>query len=412
MIQRDSGNRTSHIRGRHILALSLVFAAWLLLADNAVACENEPTTHHCYSVVQWYMSAPGEEVLGAKAEIETFYAKVPRWSHGDFITNELWVVFPQWSDAWVEGGTITGAYRSESSPHDFEARSYGPKELEVFINEGPGPADGAVYGLYIDEPYGRNGDWCETWAWDKGPNLCFSSFPHSSTFLQTGMEYATPTSSGATNFGTSIGWAYWTNDTWHEDWAGAGAHATPYTSNSCFGIDDPILGYNWGSIEFWAPETGCGGADAADSVNGPPVRPPSPGQTQEPEYASPTGSLLSDGRIHEIADEFASQSGDSSPTSIRAVNTSLREAIEANPNNQIRGTGPAEVARYDGEVVFVTMEGSFGLAGAPVPPGASAPTGKVLTLAINAHTGWIAYYGISEAPAIGVSALGAPRTLG
>ncbi|HTB50145.1 MAG TPA: hypothetical protein VK701_04140 [Solirubrobacteraceae bacterium] len=412
MIEHDPGHRTSRISRSHILALPLVLVAWLVLADDALACENEPVTHHCYSVVQWYMAASGEEVLGAKAELETFYAEVPRWQSGDFITNELWVVFPQWSDAWVEGGTITGADRSESSPHYFEARSYGPKELEVFINEGPGPADGAVYGLYIDEPYGRNGEWCETWAWDKGPNLCFSGFPHSSTFLQTGMEYATPTSSGATNFGTSIGWAYWTNDTWHEDWAGSGAHATGYTTSSCFGIDDPIPGYNWGSIEFWAPETGCGDADVAGSASSPPVRPPSPGQAPEPEYTAPTGPLLSDGRIREIADEFASQSGDSSPASIHAVNTSQRGAIEANPNNQIRATDPADVARYDGEVVLVTVEGSFTLAGAPVPPGASAPTGKVLTLAINAHTGWIDYYGISEAPASGVSALGTSRSLG
>lgn len=103
------------------LMLLLATLCGLALVDSprAFACNNSV---HCYSIINWNMNpSKGEEVYGAQAELETYYANVPLWEDGaDFITNELWVGFEN-SSQWVEGGAVIGQGESQTSPYYFLA---------------------------------------------------------------------------------------------------------------------------------------------------------------------------------------------------------------------------------------------------------------------------------------------------
>jgi hypothetical protein len=180
---------------------------------------------------------------------------VPNWSsEKGFIDDEMWVGFP--GERWEEGGLSIGYPFGEKTLYYFVAREYGgPNGYWEYEYPGSTAPWYEWIGLYIDEPYGANGDWCYTWAWDSKPDFCWSGFPTSSTDLEAGMEFATTTASGADNNGQLVGWAYWTNDTWHELWAGSYNHAYRVTPNKPICTTVPSPGYTWGSIAFAIP--GC-----------------------------------------------------------------------------------------------------------------------------------------------------------
>jgi hypothetical protein len=171
------------------------------------------------------------------------------------ITNELWVDLGENNAKWVEGGTVIGNRLNATTPDYFVARDYGGNFQEIDYKEAS-PGYDTEYGLYIDEYFGNDGDWCAQWDWDSKPDFCFGGFQNYSTELQAGMEYATPTSSGAYNNGKSIGQAFWTNRTWHETWSGAYKHAESLR-NKPLCIVAPIAGYTWGSVAFSYEPPGC-----------------------------------------------------------------------------------------------------------------------------------------------------------
>jgi hypothetical protein len=238
-----------------LVSLSLGLAIILgIAAQSAFGC-GEPNGDHCYGITQWNMNKSlGEEVYGAQAEISVGYGSVPNWSSEDgFLDDEMWVDFP--GERWEEGGLSVGYPFGEKTLYYFVAREYGSNKYWEYEYPGSTAPWYEWIGLYIDEPYGANGDWCYTWAWDSKPDFCWSGFPASSTELQAGLEFATTTASGADNNGQLVGWAYWTNDTWHELWAGSYNHAYRVTPNKPICTTVPSPGYTWGSIAFAIP--GC-----------------------------------------------------------------------------------------------------------------------------------------------------------
>jgi hypothetical protein len=146
---------------------------------------------------------------------------------------------------------------------------------------------------------------------------------------------------------------------------------------------------------------------------------PSSGSTLEPEsqapppltgYQSSSGPVLADEQIAQIAGKVASEAGDEDP-SMTAVDTTLKSAIETDEGAKALGSTPAMAALEQSEIVLVILRGHFRLTSASVPRGHATPTGEVLTLAIDAHTGWIDTRELSEAAAPGIASLGTPRTL-
>jgi hypothetical protein len=223
----------------------------LMAPTPAYACNVEPDKH-CYSIVDWSMTKP-EEVMGAYDEIETSYGDVPHFEM-EFIDNEMWVAFPQINDeAWVEAG-VTFGYGTGSEDVDdyFYAGSYGPKKYKEFIYP-EGPPNETWIGVYLDDPE-INGAWCVEWKWDTKPEICWTGFSDSSIELESGLEFATTTASGADDNGRNSGWAQYMNGGWHHEWNDGVTKAEPIR-NKPLCIAAPAPGYTWGSIAYSAP--GC-----------------------------------------------------------------------------------------------------------------------------------------------------------
>lgn len=224
---------------------SLILAA---VAQAHVCSVNEG--FHCYSISTWFMEKP-EEVRGGYLEVQTINGYVPNYTT-EFLDNEMWVGFTQKEHSWVEGGVTVGdGTGGASKPAWFLAQSYGPKSSQYFEYIYPeGPAYSSWSGLYLWEPE-LNGTWCAMWAWDTKPDFCYSGFPHSSTDVENGLEFATTAASGAYNDGNDSTWAEWMNGTWKHEWNDGKTHAEGEREKPLC-IIAPISGYAYGSIAYSA----------------------------------------------------------------------------------------------------------------------------------------------------------------
>jgi hypothetical protein len=120
---------------------------------------------------------------------------------------------------------------------------------------------------------------------------------------------------------------------------------------------------------------------------------------------TPSSTIACSGSAASLADVSA-------PSEVRAVDTSLRGAMEVDPHNVLPpAPDPGMAALEASEVVVVTMHGDFVLDNARVPHGQPAPTGKVLTLILDAHTGQVEGRAVSDDIAPGVASLGPARAL-
>lgn len=134
----------------------------------------------------------------------------------------------------------------------------------------------------------------------------------------------------------------------------------------------------------------------------------------------PTGPELSLKEVGDIATREAARDQlgrDESPVTISVARAEANVALEA--LNGVSPTSPAvarTAAQYAGRTVppgstprqvsespaehkpdfVVVAHGNFELRGMPVPPGEALPTGDVLTLAIDAHTGYVEAIGVDE----------------
>jgi hypothetical protein len=111
------------------------------------------------------------------------------------------------------------------------------------------------------------------------------------------------------------------------------------------------------------------------------------------------------GRLQAIADNFAKINGDSSPVSISAVTTTHAKALtSATPGDRVS-------YQVGAMVYLITLTGNFKGYGASVPPGAAIPTGRYLSVVIDARTFSVLDWGLSpNKPPVSPAQLG-PVTL-
>jgi hypothetical protein len=130
-----------------------------------------------------------------------------------------------------------------------------------------------------------------------------------------------------------------------------------------------------------------------------------------------TGPRLSETQIAEVAQQEAARAGDATPgggsdeAMMTAVDSSLADAVDAGPHTEMQASSPGMEALLKSEVAVVVMHGNFTLDSAPVPPGAPVPTGTVLTLTIDSHSGWVDQRELTMSEAPGLAALGTPKSL-
>ncbi len=111
-------------------------------------------------------------------------------------------------------------------------------------------------------------------------------------------------------------------------------------------------------------------------------------------------------RLDDIAIRVATATGDRRPVWITAVMTTHGKALEsATP-------GDTEPAGNGVTVYLITMKGNFVDDDASVPAGAAAPTGRYLSIVINARSFIVTDFGLSDRPpAVSPASLGAVRYL-
>jgi len=154
------------------------------------------------------------------------------------------------------------------------------------------------------------------------------------------------------------------------------------------------------------------GGTPTGAPSGPESQAPSPGTG----FAS-TGTRLSDAQIAAVAEAEAGRAGDaaagsaSAQTGMTAVDATLAAAVTASGARAAAPT-PAMEALMHSEVVVVVLHGRFTLADAPVKRGDPLPTGSVLTLTIDSHTGWIDARELTNTEPSALAALGHARALG
>lgn len=109
-------------------------------------------------------------------------------------------------------------------------------------------------------------------------------------------------------------------------------------------------------------------------------------------YVAPSGSVMSEAAVRAIALLAAERSGEASPAEVTISEGSLSQVMalmEPQSASLPTAQSSGESAWLEAPTYRVRMTGSFELDYARVPPGEAIPTGSVLELAIDAHTGAI-----------------------
>jgi hypothetical protein len=131
------------------------------------------------------------------------------------------------------------------------------------------------------------------------------------------------------------------------------------------------------------------------------------------DYTQPAGADLSDDAVKSIALEQAAIAGDAEPTSITATSSSYAAAVHAlDPGASMPASESAGEESYRrSSVQVLVMNGDFKLSNSRVPKGRTEPSGPVLFLVIDAHTGKIEVRGVEENNPAGVAELGDTRSI-
>jgi hypothetical protein len=361
---------------------------------------------HCYALDEWNM--PGaERVEGQYAGVTISQASVPGATGGDRINNEMWTSFGPY---WIEDGIYVGheygniepkGRTSSTEPTWFYALNYnsGGKEIYAERDYTYGPSVGTEWWIYHLST-GSN-VWCV--YFDNSEAACYgpSGFETDSKRIEEGLEdyYI---EKAPVNNGIMIGEGQWTDGSWH-NW-----NAQTYQASSGFCAEKPGGGdYGLGSLA-WSTSS-CGGGDALLGSGAPSKGPASvhasDGQLPavidgaapaQPLYTTPSGPAMSSSELMSVAKRVAAEAGDASATLAGAMKTGLG-MMTASVSPYIAPSGSSSAASYDAsEVEWVELHGAFDLQHSTVPQGQKSPTGTVLDLAIDTHTGHVDMITVSQ----------------
>jgi hypothetical protein len=366
---------------------------------------------HCYAIDKWVMSSP-EQVEGQFAGVTISQAAVPGAASGDRINNEMWTAFgsieqPYWIEDGIyvghEYGTLEPKGRTTSTePTWFYALDYesGGKHVYAERDYTFGPSVGSEWWIY--HIYDGYNIWCV--YFDNSEAACYgpSGFEPVSKFLEEGLEdYYNETP--PINNGIMIGEGLFTGGNGWHNWL-----AQKFVQNSGFCAEPPGGGdYGLGSL-VWSTSP-CGSGDALESALD---TSPSPANVQrsdgqlpavisgsapvQPSYTAPSSPALSVSELMSVARQVAVEAGDAGATLAGGVKTGLG-MMTASVAPYTAPSGASPFTSYDAsEVEWVELRGSFELVHSEVPEGQKSPTGTVLDVGIDSHTGHVDLITISE----------------
>jgi hypothetical protein len=143
-----------------------------------------------------------------------------------------------------------------------------------------------------------------------------------------------------------------------------------------------------------APTPAPAAGPASAGVSTSPTGSPAPTPTGSP-VPTPTGSPVPASavpRLTAIAASVARSDGDAAPSQVTAVLTTHAKALtSATPGDLVPGSGGVRV-------FLLTMQGRFTATDATRPPGSRAPTGRYLSLVVDAATFQVTDFGLSPKP--------------
>lgn len=319
-------------------------------------------------------------------------------NNGSLVINDMWIVNPYSSPPhFIEAGIFSGQLCTHSTvvngPCDPNSGS-GFQNFEFFWADQRPNSDyyahlegQAASGTnYVDQIYTEGGG---NWAVEIGPHNATSNnngvLP---SLIRTGTEEDPQKEAISCSKSSNLEYED-VNGVWHQGWSGntdLGQNNPPFAQ---WNTDQTVLDYAYGSQTN--PQTAYNDCfpSGAPAVN----RTGSPGSstdtnpTGSPSSSAETGPTLTDAQVSEIAGEFAAGMGDPNPTSIEHVESTRQQGVFALSGDTV-STNP--------DVYAIVMRGQFVANNAPRASEATAPSGPVLTLVINATTGALTDFGVQN----------------
>jgi hypothetical protein len=125
-------------------------------------------------------------------------------------------------------------------------------------------------------------------------------------------------------------------------------------------------------------------------------------------YVAPTGPELELSKVQGIALTRASWAQDTEPTDTQAAQGTFEQVRHVMDPQLVTSapTSAGEEAYLHSQALLVVMHGQFTLDDAPVPKGQPSPTGSVMELIVNAHTGFVEGVYLGEHEPSALSSLG------
>ncbi len=421
-----------------LAALAVACMAMLgLFSGVAQACSRTPETNHCYALVE-----SQHEYEGTWVDILTSSDSLSGWNEGDRLQNETWASFS--GGGWVEVGDTTGSIWSYHTPTPFYfyAGEYPAGGQNFYEGDfSTGPSIGQWF--WVQEQDEGNGVWC-VWI-NGGETQCVGGRPFYTSEVEAGLEAAV--NDPVVNNGTLYAWAMNLGGAW-SSWArpyyyasvrnGARYCVFPVSWDPNSGLGDPggsnlyPTGIAFGTPNnnpncrkengyMSVPLGGEATLGSASTLPGPPSAvdgTTATTATAEPVaegYTPASGPTLSNGQLQKITQEAAQTAGDAEAASgtVQAVQTPLKTAMSAiEPTTTLPSTPtPGYANLLQSSTDLVVLHGQFALTNAPRPHNVAVPTGSVLELVIDAHTGWIDGVRVGNRAATNLSDLGAVTTL-
>lgn len=278
----------------------------------------------------------------------------------DFVDNETWVNFgPRF---WTEAGMNYGANASPRRRFFWaDKRPNGGGYHEHYARYGP--ALSTAYGAKIDHSgYQR-------WYVSVGGFSGISGHqPGPSSLLQAGLE---TTTGAADERGkqTGLAWFGTQENAEHSDW---GSTSYRYQTSPA--------SISW--LTFAQSFTVAIGACSSTATT------LSPSASVD---INPSGGKLTPEQLRSIAYAVATENGDASPSNIQALETTRGTAVSLTaPGSEISGGDAGD------DVFAITATGQFAALFGNRPPDAPPPTGNALSIVVDAYTGEVLDYGISD----------------
>lgn len=398
--------------------MTATFAAFAAgLALNAPLAFGCTRTKHCHVLIESKASTFEAGIADIESSLMT---ALPG---DDFISNEQWTLFSTETEPWVEVGDTTGIYYFEGEKHYTGVPLYfwayypdGKKPYtgaqEWYLTTGPG------LGQWFEATEVAEGDdgWCA-----KINNIemgCGGGFSEYATWIESGLEIDAeipPEDLNNTNSATSeiyelnleghliepavktpkpktpgVTWCYqWPVDG-HATWFDYGTGPPPCSSGQETTNTIALAGRSLeaGDALAWAPTI----------------------EAAEPEetYETSTGPELSSTQLVSDADRVVDAEGDSMPKYAELVRTTLGQAASVvDPSFSVASSSPGMSRWWNSDVAVVVLHGDFSVPSAAMAPRAEGvPSGTVLDLIVDSHTGALDSIRIDDKAPVSLDSLG------